>query len=229
MLLHRLQEDSVLLRSFRTWEEVMAFMRCSDSPDTRKNGVLLPIFQRHAEDNDPRWRTILLLIFWPALKSLCVQKRTLEPEYRELWANVVQAFFDAVCCLDVARWNDQMAARLFSETLHGIVAAYSKERRRSGREVSTDPTALAALAGDTNHSDFSEAGESASLAAAVGWLRAYVEAGSIDETDFCLLVGSIIYGKTDRECAEETGLSCQAAKKRRQRAITAIRAQERQK
>lgn len=229
MLLHRLQEDSVLLRSFRTWEDTIAFMRTGVSACPAKDDILRPICQSHSEDHDPRWRTILLLIFWPSLKSLCMQKRMLDREYGELWASVVQAFLDAVCCFDAATWHDRIAARLFSETLHGVVAQYSTRRRQSSREVSTDPSVLAALAGQSHRGDFSEAGESASLAAAVGWLRAYVEAGSIDETDFCLLVGSIIYGKTDRECAEETGLSCQAAKKRRQRAITAVRAQERQK
>jgi len=89
MLLHRLQEDSVLLRSFRTWEDTIAFMRTGVSACPAKDDILRPICQSHSEDHDPRWRTILLLIFWPSLKSLCMQKRMLDREYGELWASVV--------------------------------------------------------------------------------------------------------------------------------------------
>jgi hypothetical protein len=56
--------------------------------------------------------------------------------------------------------------------------------------------------------------------------RHHLDAGRIGEVDFNLLVGTRVYGKLLRECAEEAGLSYQAAKKRRQRAEAAIRRAE---
>jgi len=53
--------------------------------------------------------------------------------------------------------------------------------------------------------------------------RKHVDAGRISETDFHLLVGTLVYGRRLSECAEDVGLNYQAAKKRRQRAGAAIR------
>jgi len=53
-LLHRLQEESLFLRRFPTWEDVISLMRERDSDDPRKEDILRPIFQHHAKDRDPR-------------------------------------------------------------------------------------------------------------------------------------------------------------------------------
>ncbi len=53
-------------------------------------------------------------------------------------------------------------------------------------------------------------------------LREHLNAGRITEADFLLLIGTRVYGKSVADCARETGLDYQVAKKRRQRAEAAI-------
>ena len=67
-LLRNLQRAEPFLRQFGTWADVIAFMRTGTSTDPRKDEVLRPIFRAHGEDQDPRWRTILLAVFWPLLE-----------------------------------------------------------------------------------------------------------------------------------------------------------------
>ena len=63
MLLKNLGRRSLFFRQFATWVGVTAFMRSGTTKDLRKDEVLRPILTAHAEDEDPRWRTILLAIF----------------------------------------------------------------------------------------------------------------------------------------------------------------------
>ena len=78
-LLRTLQRTHRFHRRFQTWADVVAFMRHGTSTDPRKDEVLRPIFEAHAQGKDPRWRVILLAIFWPGLESIHGQKRHWDP------------------------------------------------------------------------------------------------------------------------------------------------------
>jgi hypothetical protein len=69
-LLRTLQKKEPFLRQFNTWADVLAFMRSGTSRDPRKDDILRPVFRAHGGDQDPRWRAILLAIFWPGLESI---------------------------------------------------------------------------------------------------------------------------------------------------------------
>lgn len=95
-LLIGLQLSTPFLRRFTGWGDAIAFMRSGSSRDPRKDEILRPIFKAHAEDSDPRWRTILMTIFWPALKSIHSKKRHWDKDPDELWSNTCWIFLKII-------------------------------------------------------------------------------------------------------------------------------------
>ncbi|TWT40480.1 hypothetical protein RAS1_41910 [Phycisphaerae bacterium RAS1] len=220
-LLARLSKRQVFLDGFASWGAVIDFMRRASSRDPAKEGVLLPIVQAHAADRDPRWRTILLVIFWPALESICRRKRHWDSDPDTLWANVVWAFLQTVCRLDPARRPDRLVQKIVNDVFHRLHDEYRSRWDRAKREVVTDPVELA----DHDVEDEHHAGVEAlwvEQEARIAVLKAHHMAGRISDADFLLLVGTQVYGRPLSECAHESGLSYEAAKKRQQRAIRAI-------
>jgi hypothetical protein len=222
-LIERLQREHPFYRDFPAWRDVVAFMREGSSKDPLKDEVLRPILAAHAEDGDPRWRSILLVIFWPGLKSICIQRRGWDPEFEELWANAVWTFLHAVCRLDPAKRPERLVQKLINDTIWRLGQEYRRQRHRASTEIATDPHMIEVLAGGTEDPGFMAVELREAQELRIERFREHMEAGRIGETDFNLLVGTRVYGRLLRECAEEAGISYQAAKKRRQRAEAAIR------
>ena len=155
-LLLRLQRGHPFLRQFATWGDVVAFMREGSSRSSRKDDVLRPILAAHAEDGDPRWRAILLLIFWPGLKSICIRRCNRDSEFDEIWANAVWAFLEAVCRLDLAKRADRLVQKLVNDTTSRLRAECRCARNRASVEIPTDPQKIEGLAGPAEDPGFAE-------------------------------------------------------------------------
>jgi len=222
-LLRDLQGGSPFLRRFKNWADVIAFMRKGTSVDPLKDEVLRPIFAAHAEDSDPRWRTILLLIFWPGLESLHFQKRHWDADPDELRHNIVWTFLQTICRVDVSQRPSRLVQKVVNDTAHRLHDEYRRIWDRANREVAVDPGEIEELSRaidgiDTSGMELREAQE-----IEIRRLREHRDASLITETDFLLLVGTNVYGKSVVDCAREMGLSYAAARKRRSRAEAAIR------
>ena len=211
------------MRQFGTWRDVVAFMRCGTSDDPRKDEVLRPIFETHTDDGDPRWRTILLVIFWPGLESIHFQKRGWDQDSDERWQNIVWTFLHVLCRVDVRRRPDRLVQKVFNDTVHHLYDEYRRAWNRAKREVATDPEEINALAGGIEGIDLAEIERRELQEIEIKRLREHAEAGRISGVDFLLLVGTRVYGKSIADYAREAGLAYQVAKKRRQRAEAAIR------
>lgn len=220
-LLHVLREEHLLFRRFASWDEVVAFMRQGAPRDPEKDRVLLPIILAHAQDGDPRWRTILLGIFWHGLEAIWRRKWHWDRDPDALWANVIWAFLRAVCRLDPSKRASRLAQKIANDTYHGLHDDYRRDWRRAAREVATDPDELA---GHDVEDERAAAAATLRLEqeARIEALKAHRAAGRISDTDFLLLVGTQVYGRSLADCAHESGLTYEAAKKRQQRAIRAI-------
>jgi hypothetical protein len=222
-LLHQLQRTHLFFRCFRTWADVIAFMRDGTSTDPRKDEVLRPIFQAHLEDRDSRWRSILLVIFWPGLESIHFQKRGWDPDPDERWQNIVWTFLRILCRVDVRRRPDRLVQKVVNDTVHHLYDEYRRAWDRASHEIAVDTEEIESLAGgaegiDTSDIELREAQENE-----IERLRQHMDAGRITEADFLLLVGTRVYGKSVADYAREVGMNYQAAKKRRQRAEAVIR------
>lgn len=223
-LLHGLQQRHEFLVRFHTWSDVISFMRRGTSRDPRKDEVLLSILGAHAEDRDPRWRTILLVIFWPALEGVHFKKFFWDRQYPdELWSNIVWIFLEVVCWVDVTRRPERLVSKIVNDVFHRLHDEYRRVWDRMERETNIDEEEIEALAGGMEDMGFAEVEFREQQEMEVRRLRKHVEAGRISDADFLLIVGSRMYGKSVTECAREKGLAYQVAKKRRQRAEAAIR------
>lgn len=228
-LLNRLHRAEPFLRQFRTWGEVIAFMRSGTSRDPRKDEVLRPIFAAHAEDEDPRWRAVLLAIFWPGLESIHYQKRGWDADPEERWQNITWTFLQVLCRIDVKRRPDRLVQKVFNDTVHHLHDEYRRAWKRTKREFTADPEEIEALAGGTEGIDTAGIELREAQEIEINRLREHLDAGRISEADFLLLVGTRVYGQSIADYARGAGLDYQVAKKRRQRAEAVIRRFEEEK
>ena len=228
-LLRRLQKKEPFLRQFRTWADVIAFMRNGTSTDPRKDEVLRPIFEAHAEDKDPRWRAVLLAIFWPALESIHFQKRGWDADPDERWQNIAWTFLQVLCRVDVKRRPDRLVQKVFNDTVHHLHDEYRRAWNRTNREFTADLEEIDALAGGVEGIDFAGIELREAQEIEINRLREHFEADRITEADFLLLIGTRVYGKSVADYAREAGVDYQVAKKRRQRAEAVIRSFEEEK
>jgi len=222
-LLTKLQRTEPFLERFEVWADVVAFMRAGTSRNPVKDNVLRPIFQAHKEDDDSRWRTILMVIFWPGLEAIHSRKRRWDSDSEARWSNVIWAFLQSVCGVDVAKRPDRLAQKVMNDTTHKLHDEYREEWDRSSREIATDPQELEEASPCVEWADFDAVDTRDEQEAEVRRLRKHLEAGIISEENFQLIVDTRIYGMTIREWAVENGITVQAAKKRRKRAEAAIR------
>ncbi|MBW7905500.1 MAG: hypothetical protein LC135_03305 [Phycisphaerae bacterium] len=220
-LLNVLRQGHPFFRRFASWNDVVAFMRQGVSREPEKDQVLHPILLAHAEDGDPRWRTILLVIFWPGLEAIWRRKRHWDRDPDALWANVVWAFLRTVCRLDPAKRATRLAQKVVNDVFHGLHDDYRRDWRRAAREVVTDPHDLTERELPDDR-DAAAAALRVEQEARIAILTAHCAAGRINDTDFLLLVGTHVYGRPLAECARESGIKYEAAKKRQQRAMKAI-------
>ena len=217
-LLRTLQRTHRFLRRFQRWADVIAFMRNGTSTDPRKDEVLRPIFEAHAQGQDPRWRVILLAIFWPGLESIHSQKRHWDPDPDERWQNVTWTFLQVLCRIDVTRRPDRLVQKVYNDTVHHLYDEYRRAWTRTSREVTADPEEIDALVGGVEGIDVAGIALREAQGIEIRRLRAHMDAGRITEADFLLLVGTRVYGTSVADYARKKGLGYQVAKKRRQRA-----------
>jgi hypothetical protein len=220
-LLNVLRQRHPFFRHFASWNDAVGFMRQGVSRDPEKDQVLLPILLAHAEDANPRWRTILLAMFWHSLEAVWRRKWHWDRDPDALWANVVWAFLRTVCRLDPSKRASRLVQKIVNDVFHGLHDDYRRDWRRAAREVVTDPDELA----DRDVEDQRDAAAAAlrvEQQARIEVLKAHRATGLINDTDFLLLLGTQVYGRPLADCAHESGLTYEAAKKRQQRAIRAI-------
>ncbi|PIQ83235.1 MAG: hypothetical protein COV75_08485 [Candidatus Omnitrophica bacterium CG11_big_fil_rev_8_21_14_0_20_63_9] len=227
-LLERLQRTERFLRQFTTWADVIVFMRSGISTDARKDDVLRPIFAAHAGDQDARWRTILLEIFWPGLESIHFHKRAWDVDPHERWQNIVWTFLQVICRIDVKRRPDRLVQKVFNDTIHHLHDEYRRVWTRADRELAMDPENLHALSGRVEGINFARIDLRERQQIEIQRLRQHMEAGRISEPDWLLLIGTRVYGQSLIDYSRLVGLDYQVAMKRRQRAEAVIHRFERE-
>jgi len=224
--LRSLQRKEPLLREFRSWSDFIAFMRAGTSDDPLKEKALLVILKAHAVDRDPRWRAILLAVFWPGLDSIFNRKKHWDPDHEERWQNVQWAFLQTICKLDVSRRTDRIVHRIVNGTIHRLHEEYRRAWKRAEREIPTDPELMEEIIGGAEDPGLDAVDLRSQQEAEIRRLREHADAGRISEADFLLLVGTRVYGKSAAQYARENGMSGDLARKRRLRAEAAIRRAE---
>lgn len=222
-LLQELQRHHLFLRRFHAWDQVISFMRDGISKDPLKDAVLRPIFEAHADDKDPRWRTILMVIFWPGLVSIHFKKRFWDRDPDERWQNIVWTFLQVVCRVDIKQRPNRLAQKVFNDTVHRFYEECQRSWAPTNGEIFAEPEEIEFLAAGPEYSPVVAFERREGKEAEIRRLGKHRDAGRIGEADFLLLVGTKVYGKPVGEYAREAGINYEAAKKRAQRAAAVIR------
>lgn len=221
-LLDGLRRSNPFFRQFATWIDVVAFMRNRAWKDPSKDVVLHSLLAAHSEDEDPRWRAILLAIFWSGLESIHFQRRSWNQDDEDRWQEIVWTFLELLCRIDISR----RPARLAQKVLNDTVRRYYQEARRhfSCRdiEVLVEPEEIECAAGAVCDNAFAAFENREEKEPEIRRLREHLEGGRISEEAFMSLVGTKVYGNSLADYARQTGVDYQVAKKRRQRAEAAI-------
>lgn len=220
----KLRQDSESLSGFSDWGEVVAFLRRGSAKDPGKDAVLLSIVKSHGKSEDPRWRTVLLLIFWPGILSICRKRRRLDEDAEELLQTAVCAFLRALVTLDTSCRHDHIVRRIMNATTHRLYEEYERTGRHAGSLIPTDPDELDDLVGTADDAVFIEAERRMRMGAYVGHLRQQVLAGRISQADCELLTATRLEGKSAAQYARDNAMPVEAVRKRRLRAEAAMRA-----
>ena len=222
-LLRDLQSSEHFWRQFETWAEVIAFMRAGTSKDPLKDEVLRPVFRAHRENRDPRWRTILLEIFWPGLLVRSGKERHLDKDDPdELWQTIVCTFLRVIDRLDVNRRPERLVQKVMNDTIHDLRYEYRRRRNRAYREEATEPERIEWLAGGVDGIGFEILCRREAVEQEISRLREHLDAGRISNANYLLLVATRVHGMSVPDYARDAGLDYEVAKKRRQRAEAAI-------
>jgi hypothetical protein len=229
VLLQRLETNNASYGRFESWAEVIAFMRAIPANDPRTDEVLKAIFCAYRDDRDPRWRTILLTIFWPELECIHHFKRRWDPDLEALWTNTTWAFLQTIDGIDVRSRPERLGQKIFNDTLHRLHDAYRQEWNWVNRivvpktEEGEGQDGLESLMGGQEAVEFAEVDLQQNQEVEIRRLRRFVSRGLISEAGFLVIVGTRIYGNSLSEFAGDHGLDYETAKKRRQRVEAKIR------
>ena len=221
-LLRKIQETEPSFLRFSTWADVVALMRSSKSRNLIKDQILCSIFRARREDKDSRWRDILLVSFWPGLELIHWQKRHWDTNQEERWQNIIWAFLKTLSRIDIDKRSHRLVQKIFYDTVHYLYDEYRCARNHEEWEVLTDSEEVLELAGGIEEINFSAIELREKQEAEIKRLQSLLDKGRISRSDFLLLVGTRVYGKTMTDYAQENGLDYQTIKKRRQRVEATI-------
>lgn len=225
-LLERLKSEDPFMRQFEGWHDVVRFMRMGRSRNHGKEGILRAILHAHGRDKDPRWRTILLVIFWPGLESIHTHKRGWDSDPEDFWQNILWTFLQVVLRIDLTRRSDRLVQKLINDTVHRLADKYRAKWKYSHMEIEVEEREIEEKAPRIGGVDFDAIELREIREAEIKRLRAHLNAGRITEPDFLLLVGTKVYGQSIADYARERGLSYQMLRKRRYRAEAEIKRME---
>lgn len=223
-LLDRLQTITQAFERFRDWPAVVSALGKATSHE--RDVVLRAIFQEHSTSLDPRWRAILLAIFWKRLETLHAQKRRWDPEPDELWQNLTWTFLQVICRIDIKRRPQRLTQKIVNDTIHRLHDEYRRIWRRANVEILVGYDDVGSSIGGTIGVDLAGIEHRQAQRAKLKRLRFHLDQGTISEADYFLLLGTRVYGRSSADYARQTGLDVELTRKRRQRAEAAIRRSE---
>lgn len=215
-LLRDLQGRHPLFRRYDSWDAVIMEMRRGTSRDAIKDDVLRPILAAHSKDQDSRWRSVLLVIFWPALVAIHARRTAWDLDPGELWQRLFWCFHQTICHLDVRVRSHGLPQKIYNDTFHRLHADYARDWDRSAQEAPVEEWSDPGV-------DISALDDKIDAEEQVRRMRSFVDRGQLTETDFRLVVGTLVYGFSLEEAAERLDLGYEAAKKRRQRTLAKLR------
>lgn len=214
---------------FCNWLEVRHWLDDVGIWHERADPILRPMLEAYQQSYDQAWSEILLYLFWRPLARVYWLVATQDSDPATRHSQVFWAFTKALQRIDVDRRGERLGAKVIQDTRHDVREFYERERARGRRCKYLEDM----LSGEENHRSgwevpshdvgFASFEYRHDSAWAIGRLKSRVRAGQLTRTDFLILVGCHLYGRTLDEMAARQGLNYESAKKRRQRAVSLLK------
>ena len=210
-------------------ESVITFLHTPD-PEKRelKDRVLFGIFTAFRIDPDPLWMSFLTLIFLPMLSKLYNQKSFYEDsgDTEDLWQQLYWCFLQTIHNLDPDRRPRGIAAKVKNDTRKRLYEHYRalwESRKAYGRMVDFVREIEPIIREHQLHRRHPfPADEGETQMERLDELSVCLKAGVIKDSEYQLLVSTEVERYSLRYLAQRYGISYEAMKKRRQRALTAV-------
>jgi len=180
--------------------------------------ILRPLIEMLKASSGEAWNSLMLALFWPAMLSLSGKFRSYDADEDARWSNVVLAFLRTVNNPVLFNRKRGLATKIYYDTRHRLFEIYLLPK-----DVATIPKKIIAeqiefvirdnIARRWDRQRFVEK------------LNAILNSESITPLEYNLIKGSLIYEEPLEICAESLGLTYEAAKKLRQRAVRKMKNQ----
>jgi hypothetical protein len=215
-----------LIKPFTSPGALIEYLHDRENPNLKqKNAILGSLIAAHQKDKNPIWKPLLSIIFWPAIEWVFFRQRNPYTDNDDLFLEVYWAFCEVLWTYPVKKRPHKVASNLKFEVLNLICQQQKKNWQHQYISQLAQQTSrllkdkiLALSTPDITAWDKPKEEELTKED-----YRKLLSSGAITETDYLLLVGTKVYGRSLKELAREHNLSYEAAKKRRQRAERAAR------
>ncbi len=122
-LLWRITEREPFYKRFQNWRDVVAFMREGMSEDSAKDIVLRAIFRDYK--CEPLLKTVLYVVFWPAITSIHYRKRHWNPDPEERWQDIQWIFLEVISRIDIEQRSERLVQKVYNSLFHRLYDKYS--------------------------------------------------------------------------------------------------------
>jgi len=210
-------------------ESVITFLHTPDLEKLElKDRILFGIFTAFKIDPDPLWMSFITLIFLPMLSKLYNQKSFYEDsgDTEELWQQLNWCFLQTIHNLDPDRRPSGIASKVKSDTSKRLYEHYSAqwESRKAYRGMVDFVREIEPIVREhqLHRRHPFPADEDETQMERLDELSVCLKAGVIKDSEYQLLVATEVERHRLRCLAQRYGISYEALKKRRQRALAAV-------
>ncbi len=215
--------DATGIIGFGAWDDVLKLLHDGNVPGELKDCVLSAMFKAMRRQPDPAWMTVMTLVFWPALESIHIRKRKWDLNQEERWQRLYMAFLDALDNFDPDRRFSGIPTKIFCDTLNAFHAEYQREWQYMDAEIQPEKDDDLDSGDDISGDLFDESEERLEFFILMVKISAMSARKIISRDDYLVLTELYAEGLTLAEFAEKHGLSLETAKKRRKRALEALK------
>lgn len=212
-LLPRLRESDPSLE-FASWAEAIDYADTGD-----ENTLLTAIFEADQREKDDRWKTVLFAVYWQRLRDIHRRLSWWDPlDPERLWSNITWCFLQTIAGIDLRRRRDRISERIRWGTFHRLYDIYLRHWNRLDREKLVEPGDYEPWATGPD-SEMRRQEEQAQRRSAIGRLQRYLSKNLISESDFSLLVATVVGDQPIVEYVERHGFNYERTRKQRSRAV----------
>ncbi len=221
-LLIQLQAIDPCFSQFESWNELIIALPRQKLRSPPIDKMLRIIINQSQLKPDEKWNLVLTAIFSPLLEVIfnkLTNKFDLpHDKIDDLWQNIHWSFLKVLNRIDLVARKGPVASKIYNDVYHDLYLHIVADSNLTTSEVDIDVFEYI----DISSLDLVSKSDEIEIADCRCDLDRFRSDGLIDDLEYHLLYGRIIYGEPLIEAAERLGVGNEIAKKRHQRAVKKI-------